>query len=158
MRLVLYQPDIPQNAGTLLRLAACLGVGADIVEPCGFVLSDRHFRPAGMDYLAQAQWVRHRSWAAYCEGGPTGRLVALTPTGEVRHVDYSFRPDDRLLLGEESTGLPADVEAGAHARVRVPMRAGLRSLNVAVAAAMVLGEALRQTGLYPPSPPDTERP
>ncbi len=158
MRLVLYQPDIPQNAGTLLRLAACMGVVADVIEPCGFLLSDRHFRRAGMDYLAQAQWVRHRSWTAYGDSRPGGRLVALTPKGEVPHVDYSFRPDDRLLVGQESTGLPADIEAVAAARVRVPMGAGLRSLNVAVAAAMVLGEALRQTNLYPPSPSDPIRP
>jgi len=149
MRLVLYQPDIPQNAGTLLRLAACMDVAVDIVEPCGFLFSDRHFRRAGMDYLPDAELVRHQSWTAYRNARPAGRLIALSAHADTPYADFRFRPDDALLLGQESTGLPADVEAAADARLRIPMRAGLRSLNVAVAAAMVLGEALRQTDGWP---------
>lgn len=149
MRLVLYQPDIPQNAGTLLRLAACMDVGVDIVEPCGFLFSDRHFRRAGLDYLPEAALIRHRSWAAYCDARSAGRLIALSTHAETSYAGFRFRPDDALLLGQESIGLPSEVEAAADARLRIPMRAGLRSLNVAVAAAMVLGEALRQTDGWP---------
>ena len=149
MRLVLYQPDIPQNAGTLLRLAACMDVGVDIVEPCGFLFSDRHFRRAGLDYLPEAEMIRHRSWAVYRNARPAGRLIALSAHAGTSYVDFRFRPDDALLLGQESTGLPPDVEKAADARLRIPMRAGLRSLNVAVAAAMVLGEAIRQTDGWP---------
>lgn len=149
MRLVLYQPDIPQNAGTLLRLAACMDVGVDIVEPCGFLFSDKHFRRAGLDYLPAARLIRHRSWAVYGAARPAGRLIALSTHADLPYADFRFRPDDALLLGQESTGLPAEVEAVADARLRIPMRAGLRSLNVAIAAAMVLGEALRQTDGWP---------
>lgn len=149
MRLVLYQPDIPQNAGTLLRLAACMGVAVDIVEPCGFLFSDRHFRRAGLDYLPDAEMIRHQSWAAYRNARPAGRLVALSAHADTPYADFRFRSDDALLLGQESTGLPADIEAAADASLRIPMRSGLRSLNVAVAAAMVLGEALRQTDGWP---------
>ena len=150
MRLVLFEPDIAQNTGTLLRLGACLGVPIDVIEPCGFVFSDRHFRRAGMDYLERAALTRHRSWAAYgaaqVEQAAPGRLVALMPDGDTPFTRFTFEPDDRLLLGRESTGLPLNVSATAAARLRIPMRIGNRSLNVAVAAAMVLGEALRQTG------------
>jgi tRNA (cytidine/uridine-2'-O-)-methyltransferase len=149
MRLVLYQPDIPQNAGTLLRLAACMGVGVDIVEPCGFLFSDRHFRRAGLDYLPEAELVRHQSWTAYGAARPPGRLIALSAHADIPYTGFRFQPGDALLLGQESTGLPPAVEAVADARLRIPMRAGLRSLNVAVAAAMVLGEALRQTDGWP---------
>lgn len=149
MRLVLYQPDIPQNAGTLLRLAACMDVGVDIVEPCGFLFSDRHFRRAGLDYLPEAALIRHRSWTAYRATQPAGRLIALSAHADTSYTGFRFQPDDALLLGQESTGLPPEVESTADARLRIPMRAGLRSLNVAVAAAMVLGEALRQTDGWP---------
>jgi tRNA (cytidine/uridine-2'-O-)-methyltransferase len=152
MRLVLYQPDIPQNAGTLLRLAACMDVAVDIVEPCGFLFSDRHFRRAGLDYLPEAELIRHRSWTAYAAARPPGRLIALSAHAETPYAAFRFRPGDSLLLGQESTGLPGAVEAAADARLRIPMRAGLRSLNVAVAAAMVLGEALRQTDRWPGRP------
>lgn len=152
MRLVLYQPDIPQNAGTLLRLAACMDVGVDIVEPCGFLFSDKHFRRAGLDYLPEAELIRHRSWTAYASARPARRLVALSAHADMSYADFRFRADDALLLGQESTGLPAAIEATADARLRIPMRAGLRSLNVAVAAAMVLGEALRQTDGWPRRP------
>ncbi|MEO5338326.1 MAG: tRNA (cytidine(34)-2'-O)-methyltransferase [Magnetospirillum sp. WYHS-4] len=149
MRLVLYEPDIPQNAGTLLRLSACLGLGVDLVEPCGFLISDRHLRRAGMDYLGRAELVRHASWTAYLETSPAGRLVLLTTRGDIAYPDFAFRPDDRLMVGREGGGVPEGVHAAAAARLVVPMVAGVRSLNVAVAAAMVLGEALRQTGRFP---------
>lgn len=149
MRLVLFEPDIPQNAGTLLRLGACLGVPVDLVEPCGFLLSDRHLRRAGMDYLDLASLTRHASWAAYRASAPAGRLVLLTTRGAEAYPDFAFRPDDRLLVGRESGGVPDEVHAAADARLTIPMAPGARSLNVAVAAAMVLGEALRQTGGFP---------
>jgi tRNA (cytidine/uridine-2'-O-)-methyltransferase len=149
--LALYQPDIPQNCGTLLRLAACLGVVVDIIEPCGFVLSDARLKRAGMDYLGQADMRRHSSWEAFRRvQGPSGRrLVLLTTKGETPYVDFAFRPDDVLMVGRESAGVPEGVAAAADARLVIPLKTGLRSLNVAVAASMVLGEALRQTGGFP---------
>lgn len=148
MRLALYQPDIPQNTGTLLRLGACLGVGVDIVEPCGFVFSDKHLKRAGMDYLDKADVVRHASWPAF-RAQSVGRLVLLSTTADTLYTDAAFAVSDVLMVGRESAGVPADVFAAADLRVRVPMVGGVRSLNVAVAAAMVLGEALRQTGGFP---------
>lgn len=152
MRLALYEPDIPQNTGTLIRLAACLGVACDIIEPCGFVLSDRRLRRAGLDYRDRAVLHRSPSWQAYLASRPTGRLILLTTQATTVYAAFAFRGDDTLLLGRESSGVPAAVHALADARVRVPMAAGLRSLNVAVAAAMVLGEALRQTDGFPVAP------
>ena len=159
MRLVLFEPDIPQNTGALLRLGACLGIAVDIVEPCGFLFDDKRLRRAGMDYLEAVEMVRHSSWRAYratarkaTPGRPPGRLVLLTTRGETRYTDFAFRPGDRLLLGRESAGVPEEVYAEADAHLLIPMRNGIRSLNVALAAAMVLGEALRQTGLFPESP------
>jgi tRNA (cytidine/uridine-2'-O-)-methyltransferase len=148
MRLVLFQPDIPQNAGTLLRLAACLGVPVDVIEPCGFHLDDRRLRRAGLDYLEQVELVRHVSWNAYL-ACPRGRLVLLTTRGERPYTDFAYRPDDSLMLGRESAGAPPEVHAAADARVRIPLRPEARSINVALAAAMVLGEALRQTDQLP---------
>lgn len=152
--MALFQPDIPQNAGTLLRTAACLNVPVDLVEPCGFLLGDHHFRRAGLDYLDRANMVRHPCWEAFLEARQErkqGRLVLLTTRASVLHTDFSFRSDDVLLVGRESSGVPDHVHAAAEARVRVPMEPGARSLNVAISAAMVLGEALRQTGGYPSS-------
>jgi tRNA (cytidine/uridine-2'-O-)-methyltransferase len=149
MRLVLFQPDIPQNAGTLLRLAACLGVAVDIIEPCGFVLNDRRLRRSGMDYLEGVEMQRHVSWAAYDAESRPGRLVLLSTRAETGYCDFAFAAGDRLLLGRESGGVPEAVHERADARLRIPMRPGLRSINVAVAAAMVLGEALRQTRGFP---------
>jgi tRNA (cytidine/uridine-2'-O-)-methyltransferase len=148
MRLVLYEPDIPQNAGTLMRLCACLGVPLDIVEPCGFFLDDRRLRRAGLDYLDRAELTRHPSWAAYRESA-RGRLVLLTTQGARPYTDFAFAPDDNLVVGRESAGVPPAVHGAADARLAIPMRQGLRSINVALAAAMVLGEALRQTDLFP---------
>lgn len=155
LRLALYQPDIPQNAGTMLRLCACLGVGAAIIEPASFPVSDRAFRRAGMDYLDRIEIERHVSFRAFenWRADAGHRLVLLTTRGAVAHVDFAFRPDDVLLVGRESAGVPDAVHEAADARVLVPMRPSLRSLNVAMAAAMVLGEALRQTGGFAPPAP-----
>lgn len=154
MRLALYEPDIPQNAGSLMRLGACLGVGIDIIEPCGFLLSDRNFRRAGMDYLKSADIRRHQSWTQFHDGFASqagGRLVLLTTRGAMTYTEFAFSPADTLLVGRESAGVPDTVHAAADARLVIPLLPGLRSLNVAQAAAMVLGEALRQTSLFPKS-------
>lgn len=153
MRIVLYQPDIPQNVGSLIRLAACFGLPLDIIEPCGFLWEDRKLRRAGMDYAELAHVVRHESWARFQIDEAPGRLVLLTTKGAVRHTDFVYRPDDILMLGRESAGVPDDVHTAVEARVRVPMAAGARSLNIALAAAVVTAEALRQTGDLPPDPP-----
>lgn len=156
MRLVLFEPDIPQNAGTLLRTAACLGVTVELVEPCGFILSDRHYRRAGLDYLELAALVRHKSWAAFLASrsrGRCGRLVLLTTRASLQYVSFSFLESDDILVGSESAGVPDSVHALADARLRVPMVPQARSLNVAVAASMVLGEALRQTRRFPETEP-----
>jgi tRNA (cytidine/uridine-2'-O-)-methyltransferase len=149
--LALYQPDIPQNAGTMLRLCACLGLDAALIGPAGFPVSDRHFRRAGMDYLDHVDIAFHLSWRAFEDWRATkGRRLALLSTrGETNYTDFVFEPGDIVMVGRESAGAPEEVHASAQARLRVPLRAGLRSLNVAVAAAMVLGEALRQTGGFP---------
>ena len=150
MRLALYEPDIPQNAGSLMRLGACLGVGIDIIEPCGFLLSDRNFRRAGMDYLQNADIRRHESWGRFHqEACQSSRLVLLTTRGDLAYTDFAFIPGDVLLVGRESAGVPPAVHDAADARLVIPLRPGLRSLNVAQAAAMVLGEALRQTVGFP---------
>jgi tRNA (cytidine/uridine-2'-O-)-methyltransferase len=150
MRLALFQPDIPPNTGTMLRLCACLGVAVDIIEPCGFPFSERSFKRAGMDYLAHADITRHLDWAQFAAArlaGPDApRLVLLTTKGAVAYTDLTYRKDDILLVGQEGAGAPDFVHQAAAARVRIPIRPETRSLNVAVAAAMVLGEALRQTG------------
>jgi tRNA (cytidine/uridine-2'-O-)-methyltransferase len=150
MRIALYEPDIPQNCGALIRLGACLGVAVDIIEPCGFLFSDKGLKRAGMDYLASADVVRHSSWQAFQSQrrGP-GRLVLLTSKAANPYIGFAFAPDDTILLGRESAGVPQDVHEAADARLLIPMRPGLRSINVAQAAAMVLGEALRQTKGFP---------
>jgi tRNA (cytidine/uridine-2'-O-)-methyltransferase len=149
--LALYQPDIPQNAGAILRLAACLDAPAHVIQPAGFDLSDRRLRRAGMDYLALVDLTRHRDWPAFeawrAEAGR--RLVALTARGDTLLTRFAFRRGDVLLLGRESAGLPEAVHAAADARLRIPIRAEARSLNVALAAAIALYEALRQTGALP---------
>jgi len=153
--LALYQPDIPQNCGTMLRLCACLGVEATIIEPAGFPVSDRHFRRSGMDYLDAVNVSRHVSWRAFEDWrAPTGRrLVLLSTTAALPFTDFAFAPDDILMVGRESAGAPPEVHEVADARILIPIRPGMRSLNVAVCAAMALGEALRQTGLYPQTAP-----
>ena len=150
VRLALFEPDIPQNAGTLIRLGACLGVPVDIIEPCGFVLSDRRLRRAGLDYLALAEVTRHDSWAAFRAAlAPEARLVLLTTRASLPYHRFAFRRGDALLLGRETAGVPDAVHEAADARIVVPMQPGRRSLNVALAGAMALGEALRQTAGFP---------
>jgi tRNA (cytidine/uridine-2'-O-)-methyltransferase len=148
MRIALYEPDIPQNTGTILRLAACLGVEVHLVEPAGFPTSDRAFRRAGMDYLDQVALRRHVSWPAFeaWRQEQKLRLILFTTGAGTSYLDHPYRADDVLMFGRESAGVPAAVHAAADSRLVIPMRRGLRSLNVAVAAAMAVGEALRQTG------------
>jgi tRNA (cytidine/uridine-2'-O-)-methyltransferase len=148
MRVALYEPDIPQNTGTILRLCACLGIEAHIIEPAGFPTSDRAFRRAGMDYLDAVALVRHRSWRDFEDWrrGRRQRLLLFTTGASQSYLDYRYRAHDILLFGRESAGVPDEVHAAADARLLIPMRSGLRSLNVALAAAMAAGEALRQTG------------
>ena len=153
VRIALYEPDIPQNTGTILRLAACLGIKAHIIEPAGFPTSDRAFRRAGMDYLDLVALQRHASWPAFeaWRHDRQLRLVLFTTGATVSYLDHSYRPDEVLIFGRESAGVPEAVHAAADARLVIPMQTGLRSLNVAVAAAMAVGEALRQAGRLIPS-------
>ncbi|HEY7242350.1 MAG TPA: tRNA (cytidine(34)-2'-O)-methyltransferase [Xanthobacteraceae bacterium] len=148
VRLALFQPDIPQNTGTILRLAACLGVEVHIIEPAGFPTTDRSFRRAGMDYLDRAAIVRHASWGAFqvWRSAVHAPLVLLTTRASVSYLDHEFGAGDVLLFGRESSGAPEEVHRAADTRLVIPMQRGMRSLNVAVAAAMVVGEALRQMG------------
>jgi len=145
MRLALYEPDIPQNLGAFIRLSACLGVPLDVIEPCGFPVDDKRIRRAAMDYYDLASIRRHASWTAFQRDRAAGRLVLLTTAGAARFPDVAFSADDTLLVGRESTGVPAEVHDTADVRVRIPLQKGARSLNVALAAAMVLSEGLRQT-------------
>ena len=151
MRLALYQPDIPQNTGTILRLAACLGVPVDVIGPTGFDMTDRALRRAGLDYLQHVDLKRHVSYETFqTERRDAGRrLILLTTHAPTSYLQVAFTPSDVLMLGRESAGVPDDVHACVDLRVAIPMRPDLRSLNIAVAAAMVLGESLRQTGGMP---------
>jgi len=148
MRIALYEPDIPQNTGTILRLCACLGLEAHIIEPAGFPVTDRAFRRAGMDYLDSVALTRHGSFTAFEDWRRAERLklVLLSTAAEQSYLDHAYRDDEVLLFGRESAGVPDAVHRAADVRLRIPLRQGLRSLNVAMAAAMVAGEALRQTG------------
>ena len=151
IRIALFQPDIAQNTGTLLRLAACLGLTVDIVEPAGFPVSDKSFRRSGMDYLDHVAWTRHDDFAAF-EGWRAAegrRLVLMTTRAALPYPAFAFRAGDVVMAGRESAGVPDEVHAAADARILIPMRPGLRSLNVAVSVAMVAGEALRQLGAFP---------
>lgn len=153
MRLALYEPDMPTNAGTMLRLAACMGVAADIIEPCGFPFSLPAFRRSGMDYLEAGIIAHHLSWAHFIDltqgSTPRSRIILLSTKATRTYTQVQYRSDDILMVGREGGGVPDHVFAAVDERVRIPMVAGVRSLNVAVAAAMVLGEALRQTGQLP---------
>ena len=151
MQLALYQPDIPQNTGTILRLGACLGVPVPVIAPAGFDLSDRRLKRAGLDYLDHVRLVRHASWAAFEDWrrDAQARLILLTTGAALPYTGFAFAAGDVLLLGRESAGVPDEVHRAADARLVIPIEPGLRSLNVATAAAMVLGEALRQTGAFP---------
>lgn len=151
MDVALFEPDIPQNAGTLMRLGACLNVRVHLIEPAGFPTSDKNFRRAGMDYLDRVTLIRHISWRAFrawqLESGQ--RLVLATTKAAQPYTDLAFRPDDIILLGRESKGVPDEVHEAADARILIPLAPGLRSLNVALAGGMILGEALRQTRGFP---------
>jgi tRNA (cytidine/uridine-2'-O-)-methyltransferase len=149
MRLALYQPDIPQNTGTIMRLCACFGVPLDVIEPCGFVLSDTKLRRAGMDYADRVRINRYASWSKFQGTRAPGRVVLLTTKAEVPIQEFRFQIDDLLLFGSESSGVPDSVHSVVDARIRVPMRPGERSLNVAVSAGIVLWESLRQTDSIP---------
>lgn len=146
--LALYQPDIPQNTGTILRMCACLGLAAAIIEPAGFLASDKHFRRAGMDYLAHVAITRHAHWSAFeiWRRANGRRLVLLTTKADQAYTAFSYMPGDILLVGRESAGVPDKVHAAADARLVIPLQPPMRSLNIAVAAAMVAGEAVRQLG------------
>jgi len=149
MRLALFQPDIPQNTGTMMRLCACLNVPMDIIEPCGFALSDKNLKRAGMDYLDHLDLTRHMNWQSFRNTDKTKRIILLTTKAQTRFTDFAFQADDTLLVGRESAGVPDGVHDACDQRIIIPMAGGVRSINVAVAAAMVLSEALRQTGLFP---------
>ena len=145
MKLALYEPDIPQNTGALLRLAACLATPVSVIEPCGFVFSDRRLRRAGMDAV---EVTRHESWETFLEQS-TGRLLLLTTQGETAYTRFAYQPGDTLLLGSESAGVPNHVHDAVDARLFIPMAQGARSINVAMVGAMALSEALRQTDSFP---------
>lgn len=154
MRLALYQPDIPQNTGTLLRLGACLNLPIDIIEPCGFLFNEKAMRRAGMDYLDFAKYRRHDSWQDFLAYRAThtdeyGRLVLLTTHGAQSFVDFKFLPNDIILMGRESAGVPENVHQLADARLLIPMNPNARSINMAVSAAMAVTEGLRQTNGFP---------
>ena len=149
MRLALFEPDIPQNTGALLRLAACFGVTVDLIEPCGFLLDDRRLKRATLDYASGLVLCRHPSWKAFYAGrDPQSRLVLMTTMGSVPLHRFTFSAEDTILLGRESAGVPEYVHRIAAARVVVPLRRGARSLNVALAGAIALAEGLRQTALF----------
>ncbi len=151
MRIALFEPDIPQNTGNILRLGACLGLPVDIIEPCGFPLSDRGLKRAGLDYLTIATMHRHDSWELYLENlAPGARLILMTTASAEPYQDFSYQQDDILLMGRESAGVPDYVHDRADASLFIPMAEGARSLNVSSACAMVAGEALRQLGAFPP--------
>jgi tRNA (cytidine/uridine-2'-O-)-methyltransferase len=158
MRIALFEPDIPQNTGTMLRLCACLGVEAHLIEPAGFPITDRAFRRAGMDYINQVSLVRHVSWTDFDDFRRRAglRLVLFTTHATTSYLDHRFWPDDILLLGRETAGVPQAVHACADVRLLIPMRPGLRSINVALAGAMALGEAIRQVGLSRDRSPQPE--
>jgi tRNA (cytidine/uridine-2'-O-)-methyltransferase len=157
MRIALFEPDIPQNTGTILRLAACLGVEAHIIEPAGFPTSDRAFRRAGMDYLDRVSLQRHTSWQAFqaWRNAEGARLILFTTRASKSYLDHAFGRDDILLFGRESSGVPEEVHEAADVRLVIPMREGLRSLNVAMVAAMAVGEAIRQVRPTPPATRET---
>lgn len=157
LRLALYQPDIPQNAGTMIRMAACLGLAVDIVEPASFDVSDRNFRRSGMDYLERAAVTRHDSFDAFdaWRKGAGHRLILAETDGAMAHTAFAFAPGDIVMVGRESAGVLREVYAAADASVYIPMRPGLRSLNVAMAAAVIMGEALRQVDGYSKEPRGT---
>lgn len=154
MRLALFQPDIPQNTGTLLRLGACLDIELDIIEPCGFIFSEKTLKRAGMDYLDMVRYRRHHSWEHFLQYRAEhpeeyGRIVLLTTHASEPYYNFEFRPNDIILMGRESAGVPGEVHQTADARLLIPMNHNARSINVAVSAVMVVGECLRQVNGFP---------
>ncbi len=149
MQIALYEPDIPQNTGTILRLSVCLNVAVHIIKPTGFTLSDKNFKRAGLDYAARANLEIHQSYEDFMNARPKGRLVLLSTQAELSYIDFAFEPDDMLLLGRESAGVPQKVHEQADASLKIPLEPDARSLNIAVACAMVVGEALRQVNGFP---------
>ena len=149
MRLALYQPEIPQNLGTLLRLGACLSVPLDIIDPCSFPLSDSRLRRAGMDYLERASLTRHKDWEDFLKSTRSRRIILFTPHASRSFLDFVFEKKDTLLLGRESTGIPADIAEQLEIHLKIPMLPDRRSMNIALAGAMALREAFRQTNLFP---------
>jgi tRNA (cytidine/uridine-2'-O-)-methyltransferase len=144
MRLACYQPEIAGNMGAILRLSACFGIGVDVIEPCGFIWSDAKMRRAGMDYVQHVDVARHSGWDAF-RSAQVSRIILLTTKGDTRLPDFTFQPDDILLMGLESAGVPPEVAAACDAAVRIPLLPQVRSLNISVAAGIALAEALRQT-------------
>jgi tRNA (cytidine/uridine-2'-O-)-methyltransferase len=152
VRLALYEPDIPQNTGAILRLASCFSVNVDIIEPCGFIFSNRRLKRSGMDYIDKVNIKFHSSWENFFEKqklDETIRIILLTTKGDINHTKFKFLSNDILLLGRESAGVPEAVHTAADASIIIPMAPETRSLNIATSAAIVLGEALRQTDAYP---------
>jgi tRNA (cytidine/uridine-2'-O-)-methyltransferase len=149
MHIALYQPDIPPNTGTIIRMCACLDITVHIIEPCGFPFGEKSFRRAGMDYIDQSKITKHISFEEFRRTGPKGRLILLSTKAAVNYTDFKFKEDDILLLGRESAGVPEEVFKEAHHRLLIPMTANTRSLNIAISAAMVAGEALRQVNAFP---------
>ena len=154
MRLVLFQPDIAQNTGTMMRLCACVDIGLDIIEPCGFIFNDKAMRRAGMDYLDMVDYRKHDSWDSFLQykrdhPQEYGRIVLMTTKASVPYVNFEFKDNDVIMMGRESAGVPEDVHKLVDARIIIPMNEKARSINVAVSATMVVGEALRQCNLFP---------
>ena len=148
MRIALYQPDIPQNTGTIIRMAVCFGLPVDIIEPCGFIWNDKQLKRAGMDYLDKADITRHLAWETFINNRTSERLILMTTHGSVPFTQFQFKPDDILLFGRESCGVPQNVHEMANGRIRIPLQPYERSLNLAVSCAIAVSEAMRQTGLY----------
>lgn len=149
MHLVLFQPEIPQNVGTLMRFSACMGIPLDIIEPCGFLFTDKHLKRAGMDYIELTTTHRYSSWRSFCEAKKGSRRIAVTTSSSMSYIDFSFESTDLLIMGQESRGLPDDILSDCHEAVTIPMMPERRSLNLALAAAIVTTEALRQTHSLP---------
>ena len=148
MRIALFQPDIPQNTGTIIRMATCFGHSVDIIEPCGFILDDKGLKRAGMDYLKEATISRYFSWEDFLQKHLPGRLILCTTKGSRLYTDFTYHKDDIIIMGRESCGVPDEVHQKADERIRIPMRPDKRSLNVALSCAIITGEAMRQTGLF----------
>ncbi len=149
LRIALYQPDIPQNTGTILRTAACLNLGVDIIEPCGFILGSSRMRRAGMDYLDFVDLIRHRSWNQFRLHHSHKRLILLTTKGTVKYIDFEYKRGDILIFGSETNGVPQNIHLTVEHRLNIPLTKNARSLNIAQASAMVTGEALRQLSDFP---------